>query len=297
MAPESRGLMQLPGYVTPIDTAHSSGSIVRKPQFEKFFAYSHLYETLAASAVGTRRTFTVDPNVSHFAVKKTAALADNYAAKVQLLITPAQESFADTPFYVAHFGTGQYPLILNPPWRIGKNATVTCVADARQLVAAAQNVRIAYHGAKVYPTPVYPLRVYDSSKPATYVANYTDDDGGVGDLAANQVLPTSIRVDADSDFEVQKVTFVSDAGITVQIRSDGENWFDQDLRSELLGGSVIENAAPPMLLSGWAPFILPAPRLITGGGYIITTVSEKGGVANRAQILFHGTRYYPAGGR
>jgi hypothetical protein len=127
------------------------------------------------------------------------------------------------------------------------------------------------------------------------VANFTANDGGPGAIAAGSTQIFTLRADGDSDFEVQKITVVSDGPCTVQIQSDNDNWFVAALRSELLGGSNIETTAGTF--SGERPFILPAPRLITGAGYITSTVANLDAVnANRVQVTYWGVRLYPAGG-
>ena len=48
--------------------------------------------------------------------------------------------------------------------------------------------------------------------------------------------------------------------------------------------------------TGDFPFILPAPRIVTGGGYIAANVTDASGGANRIMVTFDGARLYPAGG-
>lgn len=281
------------GTVRPISTGQPRRAIRRPAQYAKAYAYAHLWETLGSGAVGTRRTFTVDANTAYFEVHRIAALADNLAFKVLIQATPMGEMFMTAPLFGAALGGGQRPTILSPPWVMPRNTTITGVADDRQLVAAAQNVRIAYIGAKVYTRPIVPERLYTGVKYFEYCANFTANDDGAAAIAANQTAIFSLKVDPDSDFEVQKIVVVSDYQVTVQIRTDSDNWFDTDLRGELLGGSEIETPALP---GGWYPFILPAPRLVSGGSYISTSVTDKSGASNRCQVIYMGQRLYPGGG-
>ena len=116
-------------------------------------------------------------------------------------------------------------------------------------------------------------------------------------IPAGQVGVFTLRFDGDSDFDVRKITLVSDAPITFQVQSDDDNWFQRPIRSELLGGSQIEVPGGTGIFSGELPFMLPHPRFVTKAAYLNVTVSNLDVVnSNRVQVAFWGTRLFPGGG-
>lgn len=282
-----------------LDTNQPHGRIInRAAVFGKFYTYQHIFNPFTSAATGTiaRQTWTAEGNVAAFHVMRMACLADNLGDKALLTMSPLGEQWMFDPMYLSHFGSGQFPFNLPTPVVIRRNNIVTCVVTDTKLVAADNTIRLASFGAKMYDTPLIPPRRYANAKPWWYTANFTAQDSGQGALAANASKTYVVRVDADSDFEVEKLSVVSDAPVLIQIQTDADDWFDQPIRSELLGGSQIELIVPPQDPSGWHPFVLPVPRLITGAGYIRTLVSNTVAAANRCEIQYHGKRLYPAGG-
>lgn len=283
----------------PVATFQPGRDIKRPAQYGKFFTYFTQALPLASGAQGFRgANFTADGNYLAFAVQKIACLADNLGAKALIVVQPSGEQFSADPMFLSHYGGGQFPRIKHPAWLIRKNNIVTAVLDDRQLIPANNNIRIAYFGQKISEKMLVPPMRYNAAKQFTYPANFTANDSGQGALAPNAVRTYTIMVDADSDFEVQAITVVSDGPVTIQVQTDADNWFDTDIRSELLGGSGIEIIVPPLDPSGWHPFILPAPRWLMGSAYIKTTVTNTvgGEVSNRCEVQFHGVRLYPSGG-
>ena len=284
-----------------IATNQPARPIFRDAVLSKYFAYLLDASTdttiLASGAVGRRILLQMNGE-GDFAWMKTAALYDNGAAKVRFENTPTGVQFWSVPTYLTHLGSGKLPLIMNPPIYLRRNSVLAAVLDDRQLVAATNNVRIALHGLKLYDSPLLPPRQYQGLKFYRYVLNFTADDGGPGAVAASATSWQTIRTDGDSDFEIYKITLASDGPCTIQIQSDSDYWFSTQLRSELLGGSVIEHApdASGIGATGDFPFILPAPRIVTGGGYIAANVTDASGGANRIMVTFDGARLYPAGG-
>lgn len=283
-----------------IPTAQPWRNVKRPEQREKYFAYVHSL-TLAAGAVQQRVTVAMDSE-SDFILRKLSVLAENRGAKVQLVQTPLQEAFQSLPMYLSMLGSGRLPFVLNPPIVIPRAAQYTQIFDDRRLALVGTNaISIVSHGAKAYDIPFVPRRIYDLAKPfIPYVANFTPDDlvtgTGGGTVAANGAASYNIRIDNDSDFEVQKITAVSDGPFTIQIISDNDNWFLQPIASEHLGASDIELAVAGFF-SGELPFVLPSPRFVSGASYITVQVADTSGAANRIMVGFNGPRLYPRGGR
>ena len=271
------------------------GGRVRRPDIRgKYFCHHVSFETLTASAIDSRDQFVVGAEGIGFEILKTSVLAQNYGAKVLLELTPQGQKLSNVPMFLSLFGTGRLPQYWSPGIFLPIATTLVVAADDRQLIAGAQNVRIAFHGRKVYRQPVYPRREYRTYFPYSYVANFTADNGGVGALTANGVSILNIPTDGSADFEVRAISIVSDAAITLQVASESDNWFQETMRSELFGGSLVE--LPTDGGSGEYAFRLPAPRFVPGAEPISVYVTEAGGVANRVQIAFHGNKLYPKGG-
>jgi hypothetical protein len=274
-------------------------NVQKAVQFGKYFVYRHAV-ALAAGAVGTRDTIGIDGE-SDFELRKISVLADNRGVNFQMILTPLQEAFQSLPSFLSHYGSGQRPFIVNPAMILKRSAQFTGVFDDRRLVqVGTNNIVIAYHGAKVYNTPVVTPRRYQIAKPyIPYLANFTAFDGGEGSVPANATRTFNIRTDSDSDYEVQKITICSDGPILIQITTDQDNWFRNPLPGEVLGAQNIETVAGggPDGFSGEYPFVLPAPRFVTAAAYISTEVTDLSGAANRVQVGYHGVRLYPAGGQ
>lgn len=283
-----------------IPTAQPWIDVRRPAQTEKYFAYVHTI-TLGAGALQQRVPIAMDSE-SDFVFRKLTVLAENRGAKIQLVLTPLQEAFQSLPVYLSMFGSGDLPFVLNPPIIIPRAAQYTQVFDDRRLVQVGTNqISVVSHGAKAYDVPFVPRRMYDVAKAfIPYAANFTADDiaagTGGGVVAANSAASYNIRIDNDSDFEIQKMTAVSDGPFLIQIITDNDNWFLQPIRGEHLGATDIELAIGGFF-SGELPFILPSPRFVSGASYITVQVSDLSGAANRIMIGFNGPRLYPRGGR
>lgn len=271
------------------------GGMVRRPDIRgKYYCHTASFETLASGAIDSRDSFMVSGEGIGFEILKLAALASNYGAKVNFELTPQGQKLSNVPFFLSHLGTGRLPMVLSPGLFLPRATTLVVSADDRQLVNAAQNVWLAFHGRKVYPEPIYPRREFRGYVPYRYLGNFTNDNGGAGPIAANGTLYLNIPTDGGADFEVRSLTIVSDAPITLQIATEGDNWFQEPVRSELFGGSLIEIAVNGG--SGEYPFLLPAPRFVPGAEPITVYVADQGGVSNRVQIALNGNKLYPAGG-
>lgn len=281
-----------------VNTNQPQRDIRRAAQYGKFFTYSHSFVPFTSAASGTiaRTTWTADGQTIAFRVLRFAVMADNLGDKVLFTLTPNGEQIMAEPMYLGQLGAGQFPFNIPQGLEVKRNNVVSAVITDTKLVAANNNVRIAWFGAKMYEQPLVAARRYNNLKPWWYPGNFTAQDSGRGALTANETRSYTVRTDADSDFEIQKITILADAAVSLQVQTDADDWFDTPLRSELLGGSQIELIVPPIDPSGWHPFVLPMPRLIGPAGYIRTVVTNSVGVTNRCEVQYHGVRLYPAGG-
>lgn len=294
-----------------INTGQPFGRYVRRPQITKFFTYLHQFVPgitvgWAVGALQIRDAFQVDGDADFHIMKQAVLAFDTNGTLVgqdtlAFEVSPVSESFNFSEQFVASFGTGRlaskmgrFPLILP------RNAIFTAKASQRSIAVGGQppTILIAHFGAKVYRNPYLGAKTYLQQKPYTYIANFTGFDGGVGQIAAASTAIATVRTDGASDFDVLKVTVVSDAAVTIQIRTDENNWFLRPIRSELLGGSQITAlGGPGFTWSGELPFDMTVPKLITAAGYLNVQVTNLDAVNPiNCQVSFWGQRLYPAGG-
>ena len=291
------------GGFTAYDRA-AGAPFVREADHSKFFTFIHQFNPLALGAVGVIDQFQIDGDAD-FHINKQAVLAfDNVGTRrgdtVQFQVSPVSESYNFVETFVSNLGSGRFPNQFPPgsPIVLPRNAIFSALASDRNNPQIQTTLFIAHFGGKVYQRAIVPARRYRQRKPYLYVANFSNF-GNPTDktIPAGQVGTISLRTDGDSDFDVRKITIVSDAPITFQIQSDDDNWFQRPIRSELLGGSLIEVPGANGTFSGELPFMLPHPRFVTKAGYVNFTVTNLDQVnPNTVQIVLWGTRLYPGGG-
>lgn len=285
--------------------APAEGAFDRGADYSKFFTYIHRYEPLAAGARDVIDQFQIDGDAD-FWINKQARLnfdelnQERLGVAVKFEVSPISETYNFVESFLSHYGTGQRPNQYPPnsPIKLPRNAVFSVHASDRNLIATPTTNFIAHHGGKVYASPIVQARRYLQREPYLYMANFTDF-GNPTDktIPAGQVGVFTLRLDGNSDFDVRKLTVLSDAPILLQIQTDDDNWFQRAIRGELLGGSLIETPGLGFASSGEYPFMLPHPRFVTKAAYININVTNLDQVsANRVQIGFWGQRLYPGGG-
>lgn len=291
------------GSFTAYDRA-SGGLFVREADYSKFFTFIHAFNPLALGARGVIDQFQIDGDAD-FHVNKQAVLAfdalgTRRGETVQFQVSPVSEGYMFVETYVANLGSGRFPNQFPPgsPIVLPRNAIFSALASDRNNPQIQTTLFVAHFGGKVYERPIVTARRYRQRKPYLYTANFTSF-GNPTDktLPAGQAGVISLRTDGDSDFDVRKITVVSYAPITLQIQSDDDNWFQRPIRSEMLGGSLVEVPGANGSFSGELPFMLPHPRFVTKAGYVNFTATNQDQVnPNPAQIVLWGTRLFPGGG-
>jgi hypothetical protein len=288
----------------PVTTVQPNGRILRRPQSAKYFCYVNSFEPLTAGAVAIRDAFQVDGDAD-FWIFEQAVLAFATATgivqrddTIGFEVSPISEAYQFQPLFLANFGSGRFPSRCNPPIILPRTAIWQAVANSRNLAAVNTTIFVAHHGAKVYRQPFQKARLYQQQKWFQYPANFTANDGGVGTIPAGQTSIATVRVDGASDFDVRKLTLVSDGPCTIQVRTDDDNWFQRPLRGELIGQSLIATpSAAQGTFSGELPFWLPVPRFVTKAAYFNAQITNLDLVNPiRVQLVFHGNRLYPGGG-
>lgn len=285
--------------------APADGAFTREADYSKFFTYLHRYEPLASGAVDVIDQFQIDGDAD-FWINKQARLnfdelnQEQLGVTVRFEVSPISETYNFVESYLSHYGTGQRPNQYPPnsPIKLPRNAVFSAHAWDRNIPNVATTNFIAHHGGKVYQRPIVTARRYLQREPYLYIASFTPF-GNPSDktIPAGQIGVFTMRMDGNSDFDVRKLTILSDAPILLQIQTDDDNWFHRAIRSELLGGSLIQTPGVGAFASGEYPFFLPHPRFITKAAYINVNVTNLDQVnPNRVQVGFWGQRLYPGGG-
>jgi len=125
-----------------------------------FFSFGLDYLPLAASGTATQ-AFTVDSDSDFMLCALTAISSANGAPQTQVAFIHATATLADTGsgrlfqstalHLMAYFGTAQLPAFLPYPKMIPRASTVRCTLQ--NLVATAIDVRLGFHGFKIFPMP------------------------------------------------------------------------------------------------------------------------------------------------
>lgn len=291
------------GGFTAYDRA-SGGVFTREADYSKFFTFLHQFNPLLVGAVGAIDQFQVDGDadfwINKMAVLSFDAVGTRRGTTLSFQVSPVSEAYNFVETFTSNFGSGRFPNQFPPgsPIVLPRNAIFTALASDRDLVPIQTTLLVAHHGGKVYGRPIVQPRKYRQRKPYLYTASFTSF-GSPTDktIPAGQNGVITLRTDGDSDFDVRKITLVSDAPVLVQLESDDDRWFQRPIRGELIGGSLIEVPGAAGTFAGELPFMLPHPRFITKAGYVNFNVTNLDQVnPNRVQITLWGTRLYPGGG-
>lgn len=282
----------------------SGNGFVREADYSKFFTFLHSFNPLPLGARAVIDSFQIDGDADFWINKQAVLASDNVGTRrgdtVQFQVSPVSESYNFVETFVSNLGSGRFPNQFPPgsPIVLPRNAIFSALASDRNNPQIQTTLLIAHFGGKVYQRPIVTARKYFQRKPYIYVANFTSF-GNPTDktIPAGQVGVFTLRLDGDSDFDVRKLTLVSQAPVLIQIQSDDDNWFAKPLRGELIGGSLIEVPGANGTFSGELPFMLPHPRLITKAAYININVTNLDQVnPNAVQLAFWGNRLFPGGG-
>lgn len=104
---------------------------------------------------------------------------------------------------------------------------------------------------------------------------------------------TSIKIDSDSDFLIQKRTHVAtDDQILAKFRDDALGRYHQnevaaDIRS--ISGTSLNSITP----NGFSPFILAKPQLIKGTSTLTAEFADFSTSANAVRMSLHGSKWRP----
>jgi hypothetical protein len=223
------------------------------PRRREFYGLVHQFVPLAASVRGAQDNVQVDGQAD-FLVHATNAVYEDGQAKVQFVIQPDRNLF-QVPVFIGALGRANFPRWMQVPALIPRAQTFSCIADDRQAVPVTNTIRILHVGQKVYDRPFEAARAYTHVNEYDFVANFTNDDGGVGPLAANGTNIAPVNVFADADFDIYKVSILSD-GMRHQVGTSGKALSNStDRARRAVAGTTINSGIPA---SAW-PFKLQGP--------------------------------------
>jgi len=259
------------------------------------FAAGQAQPALTGGQLNAVDTVQVDGSAD-FLLVGHAAMATSLQAKVQFDISGGI-NFHQDKIFLSGLGSGYFPQWIDPPRLIPRGtAAFRALVDDRQLVPAANTIRILHIGMKVLARP-RPALYYESQEPYKYLADFTDQGPTGGAIGANKALSLPVGINSDADFEIQKIAILSDGDLTLDIlaTSDTLSWFSRPCHTQLLGGTTIEAIGPGLFSGAW-PFRLPGRKFVPAVGAIQVTATDLTGASNRAQVIFIGRKLRPPGG-
>ena len=129
-------------------------------------------------------------------------------------------------------------------------------------------------------------------KEAYYMATdiALDASAGAGQIGVFQ--NTSVRVDSDAPFELQKIMFVSTSpSIALRIRSSkGEYLMPEDTNLQTFAGTPFNNVGPGADVSWFTPYILSWPYHFAASSDIIIEAADLSGAANILRLCMWGAK-------
>jgi hypothetical protein len=262
----------------------------RRPRRREFFGLIHEFNPLAASAVGIPSDVNIDGQAD-VEIHARAAIYTDEQAKVRFERVPGRLD-GSAAYFLGALGNGSFPGWLSQPMHLDRGTVFRCIADDRQLVPAANVIRILHIAQKVYDTPFEPGKTYLGAEPFLLIADFTAQ--GIGAVPASASIQFPNTIDSSYDFDIYEVSLISDAAFTLEVETSGKalRWFNKPCHSALLGGSGFNAALP----SGARPFKLPSPVFVAAAGAIITTVNNLVAATNRVQVIYKGVKLTPPRG-
>lgn len=167
----------------------------------------------------------------------------------------------------------------------------------------ANNVRLLFAGAQLFPEPLFPIPPWQWSEDYALAARFgaeTFDDAPI--VPANGTGEFSIRTPGDAWWETQALAIsATDPRATLQLLNDANReWFRRPVPFSLLGatdfvgtfapaGFVLSTPSPP---ASW-PFRFTPPRLLPRNTSITVRINDQSGAPNAVRVTLLGMRRYP----
>lgn len=278
--------------------------------FNDFFIYSA--EALALAGNGETTFRTNIENDSDFEIFDRVATAISQNYRVKMAETSSGRQMHDAALAGASaFGDGRRPFRLPVSKRLKRASTL--ITTFRDESGAANEIRAAYIGAKVFKRRPFPIPEYVAREAFDYTAPFVETTGAAADPDGAGTIPASgtgifnIRIQEDADFEIRKLTIThnlaalpagSSSIATIRFADEtyGYAFMDRPIPVESLGAAVFSDASR----SGMYAFRLRVPKLMRHASVLSVTIRNLDTVnALRIRVTFHGAKLYssqPVGG-
>ena len=167
------------------------------------------------------------------------------------------------------------PHIWPKPYIVSAAAVFT--VEAADYSAVANTMRLSFHGSKSREGNAPWDYKFRAKQPFIYSFS-----NGAVTVAANSTATTTIEIDTDAHFLVEKIVGIrtSDALVTINESSRGLDWMNQAVHID----NVVGNAP--------FPNILPAPRFVRRGSVIVFNLQDLSGNSNVIDINLIGIKLY-----
>lgn len=285
MSPEPRGHIKVPAlWKTFYGVTHQ-------------FASGEKTVALTAGQLNVSDTVVMGGSVPFVIVARAGIWSPATAEQGKIRVKANRKDLFSDACFLATFGTGRYPQYLPKELVLDGGADFVVTLDDRQTVTTAITARFLHYGYLRHNEPVQAARFYSEAEPWRYVADFTAEGPNAAAVTASGSISLPINIDQDGDFQVYKVTLVSDGAFKVQISNSDrhQDWFwPGPVHAQLLGG--VSFGGDPS--AGAWPFRLPesVPEFVSAGSSLKVAVSDISAATNRVQVIFDGRKLKPAGG-
>lgn len=266
--------------------------------FRDFFIYSA--EVLAAAGLSNTAARTNIDADADFEIYAQTATAIDRRARVTQVETSSGRQMQDGPNpLTGAFGDGRHPFQF-PVAKVLKRGS-TFISNIIDESGAGNQIRLAYHGAKVFPRWPFPRPEYVARELFNYVVPFVavaTDPFGVGTIAVGGVGIYTVRVQQDADFELRRWTITHDQAIpaasdsvaTMMLSDESAQvqLMDRPIPVESLGGTIFSDVDP----SANDPYVLRVPKLIRAGNVLTVTVRNLCAAPLALRMVLWGAKCY-----
>jgi hypothetical protein len=266
--------------------------------FRDFFIYSA--EVLAAAGLSTtvaRTNIDADADFECYAQSSTQI---SRLARVTQTESSSGRQMQDGPNpLTGAFSDGRH-LFSFPVAKVFKRGS-TLISNIVDESGAGNQVRLAYHGAKVFPRWPFPRPEYVARELFSYTVPFVavaTDPFGVGTIAVGGVGIYTVRIQEDADFEIRKWTITHDQAIPaasdsvalMMLSDESANvqLMDRPIPVESLGGAIFSDAD----FSANYPYTLRVPKLIRAGNVLTVTVRNLCAAPLALRMVLWGAKCY-----
>jgi len=269
--------------------------------FKQFFVHSAQALALAGNAQSPALPTNISASAD-FEIYSQVASAIDRRARVTIQDSGSGRAWHDNPAVSlgAWFGDGRRPFHLPVSKIVKRNSQISTIITDES--GAANQIRLAWIGAKLFARPPFPRPEYVAREAFTMTAPFVAaavDPAGRGVIPANSPGLFNFRFQDDADFEIRKLSILYDLAIpaaldsvaTIFLKDESSPYdlMDRPIPVESLGGCRTVDPQP----AGFFPFIMRTPMLMKGGSLLSTVVNNLDTVnALTMRVSIHGAKLY-----